>query len=134
MRRRPLTGTAPFLCCLNNKQHLIKFPLFRISKTLLDPFCSQALVILVLFFQIFSIIEFTKPNSRHNSVFLFSISPINLTRSLTLITSFVYGCIHVINLLVSCYLQDWKNKGKLYAQSEWQSLYPGSLSGIYPAT
>jgi hypothetical protein len=55
-------------------KHHLDITLFRLSKLfILDPFLSNTLIILVLFFQIIWIVEFTRPNPRHKSAFFFSI-------------------------------------------------------------
>ena len=55
------------------RERLIDLTFFSISKQLffLDPFCSNSLITVVLFFQIFLILEFTKPNSRNTPAFFF---------------------------------------------------------------
>jgi hypothetical protein len=55
---------------------------------ILDPFCSNTLIILVLVLHIIWITEFTTQNSRYQSAFHFpfSICPITSTFSLTLKT------------------------------------------------
>lgn len=82
MRRGTLTGTLSILCCWN---HLRSASLMSLhsgfqNHFLLEPFHSNALVILVLFLQIFWIIEFIRPNSQHtlNFFFPFFISHITL--------------------------------------------------------
>jgi hypothetical protein len=81
MRRGPLIGTLSLLCCLN---HLSSASLMSLrsgfqNHFILDVLCSNALIILILFLQIFWIVEFTRPNSRHTSAFLFSFAICHIT-------------------------------------------------------
>jgi hypothetical protein len=69
MRRRSLTGALPLLCCLNHFSSASSTSLcsgFR-KRFILDPFCSNALIIMVLLFQIVWIVEFTIRSSLHAS-------------------------------------------------------------------
>ena len=68
------------LCCLNHLNSASSTSprsgfryRFRYRFTL-NPFCSNALIIFVLFFQIVWFVEFTRPNSRHTSAFLLTFS------------------------------------------------------------
>ena len=87
--------TATSLSCLN---HLSSSPLSSLHSGFRDRFVlnslySKALTTLVLFFQTFFFLEFTIPNSRHNSAFfffLFSICRINLTFPSTLKTFLLF--------------------------------------------
>ena len=60
------------LSCLNQLSSASSASLrssFR-NHFILDPLCSKALIILVLFFQMIWIVEFTRPNSRQSASFL----------------------------------------------------------------
>ena len=73
MRRRPLTYTLSLIYCLKYLNTASATSLrsgFRI-RNILDPFCSNALIILVLSFKIIWFVEFTRPNFRHTSAFIF---------------------------------------------------------------
>jgi len=69
----------------------------------LDPFCSNALIILVLFFQIIWIVEFTTPNSRYMSAFFlsFSVCHITLTFPSTLKSFLVFVTVAMLSLYQS---------------------------------
>ena len=70
MRRERLTGTLSlvFLSSISSTSPLSGFQ----NHFSLNLFCSNTLIILVLFLQIIWIIEFTRPNSQHTQAFLFS--------------------------------------------------------------
>ena len=53
-RRGPFNGTLSILCCLNTlcSVPLKSFPSDFLNRFILDPFCSNTLIIVVLFFQI----------------------------------------------------------------------------------
>ena len=68
MSRGQLTGTTlTLISSLNNLSTALSTSLFSgfRNRFILDLFRSNALVILVLFFQMIWIVEFTRPNSRH---------------------------------------------------------------------
>jgi len=72
MRRCQLIGTLSRICDLNDLWNASLTSLrsgFR-NRFVLDPFSSNTLIILVLFFQIVWVVEFTIPNSRHTSGFI----------------------------------------------------------------
>lgn len=73
IRRSPLTGTLSLFCCLYHLRSASSPSLHSRFRSLffLDLFSSNALIILVPFFQIFWIIKFTRPNFRHRSPFFF---------------------------------------------------------------
>ena len=73
MRRRPLIVTLSLSCCLSNfsSASLTSLPSGFRNRLILDPFCSNTAIILVTFFQIVWIVEFTGPNSWHVFTFLF---------------------------------------------------------------
>jgi hypothetical protein len=73
VKRGPVTGTLSLLCCFNHLSSASSTSLasaFR-NRFILDPFCSTALIILVLFFQILWMVKLTRSNSWHASAFFF---------------------------------------------------------------
>ena len=73
MTRGPFIVTLSLLCCLNNSSSASSTSLRSGSRNpfSLDPFCSNAPIILVLLFLIIWIVEFTRPNSPTHVSFLF---------------------------------------------------------------
>jgi hypothetical protein len=73
MKSGPIIGSLlSLLSCLNQLSSASSTSLgssFR-NHFILDPLFSKALIILVLFFQIILIVEFTRPNSRQPTSFL----------------------------------------------------------------
>lgn len=103
MRRGTLNGTFVTSCCLD---YLNSFSLpslhsgFR-NCFMLDPFCSNSLIIFLLFYQTIWIAEFTMPNSWHTSasIFPFSICHTTLTFPFKLTTFHLF----VMVAISSCY-------------------------------
>ena len=91
-------------------RHHLDITLFRLSKLfILDPFLSNTLILLVLFFQIIWIVEFMRPNPRHKSAFFFSIFCCSYHFIFSFDTHnipFFHHCSHFITLPVSCLLQE----------------------------
>jgi hypothetical protein len=74
------------------------------KRFIFDPFCSNALISFVLFFQIVWIVKFTTPNSRHMSASLFALFYLSYHCNLSFDAQnlpFVYDCNQVITLPVS---------------------------------
>jgi len=70
----PLTGSLSLLSCFNHLSSVSLTSLrsgFR-NGFILEPLCSNALIILVLSFQIFWMVEFIRSNSRHALASFFS--------------------------------------------------------------
>ena len=80
MRIGPLAGILPLLCCYKHVSRAASTSLLSgiRSRSIPYPFRSNPLNILVLFLQVVWIAEFTRPNCRNTSAFLFSISPVTL--------------------------------------------------------
>jgi len=77
MRRRSLTGTVSTACCLNDlRSASLTSLLSGFRKRFMVDFSSNAIRILIVFFQTFFIVEFTKPDSWYSqltfSIFYFS--------------------------------------------------------------
>jgi len=112
------------LCCSNHLSSASSTSLrsdFR-NRSILNPFCSKAPIILFLFLQIFWIVEFTRPNFRHTPTFFFpySVSRMTLNIHSTLKNNFfpTLATLLLHQSPVNC--RSWKveGKGKLYARSE----------------
>ena len=88
MRRGPLTGTLSFLFCLNHLSSTSSMSLQSGFQNcfILNSFCSNALIIFILFFQIVWITEFTRPNSWHLSNLLFPYSICHIRTFLLFVT------------------------------------------------
>jgi hypothetical protein len=84
MRRGLLTGTLSLLSCLNCLSSTWSMPLHSCfwNSCILYLFCSNVLILLVLFFQIIWIIVFTRPNPWHVR-FIFSIFSMSYQFSLS---------------------------------------------------
>jgi hypothetical protein len=76
MRIRPLTGTLLLLSWFNylNSTSSTSLRSDFLNRFIHDPFLSNALIILVLFFKMFWRVEFISPNSLHTSSFFFLFS------------------------------------------------------------
>jgi hypothetical protein len=101
--RRPLNGTWSPLCCLDYLSSVSLTSLhsgFQNCFTL-NPFCSNTLIIFLIFFQTIWLLEFTIPNSWHTSAsfFPFSICHITLTYPFKLTTFLLF----VMVAISSCY-------------------------------
>ena len=101
MRRAPLNGTLSLVSCLNQLSSTSCTSLHSGFQDyfILDLFCSNAVIILVLFFQIVGVVEFTRPNFQHISTlcFLFSVSLITLTFPLTLKTFLLFVTVAILS-------------------------------------
>lgn len=107
-------------CCWNHLSNASSTSLlwgFRI-RFILDPLCLNALIILLMFCQMFWIVEFTRPNSRHTSVFFssfylsynfnFSFDAWNL--------SCIRDCISVFTLPTCCELEYWRSANMMLSK------------------
>jgi hypothetical protein len=107
MRTAPLTETLSFLSCLNHLSRALPALCSGLrNRFILHPFCSNALIILLLSLQIVCIVEPTRQNSRHTSASFFIppfyIALTSLIFASTLKTVTVGDGSHDINLPVSC--------------------------------
>ena len=76
-QKRTATGTpASLICCLNHCSSVSSTSLLSGLQTpfTLDPFCSNALIILVPSCRILWLAQFTRPNSRHTSAIFIPLS------------------------------------------------------------
>jgi len=136
MRKGPLIDSVSLLCYFKpTKQRLIDVTVaqaFR-YRFILNPFCSNALIIFVLFFQTVGLVEFTRPNSWHTSAFFFTF-PIYLITFPFKAKNLPYirDCIHVLPRKQSP--GNCRSRGKLYAQSELLLVVSLSRPAMYMAT
>jgi len=99
IRRGPLTGTLSLLCCLSHLSSASLTSLrsgFR-NRFILDQFCSNALTVSVLFFQIVRIIEFADKIPTCLLCFPFSICRITLTFPSTLNTFLLFVTVALLS-------------------------------------
>jgi len=95
------------------QQRHIDVTSFRLTKSfLLDPFCSHALIIFFLFFQIVCIIEFMKSNSHtwwlpSFSIFYFS-NHFNLFFNAQTVCWWLQPCYHFTTLLLSAGVEKYR--------------------------
>jgi hypothetical protein len=137
MRWGPLTGKVSLLCCLNhlNSASSTSFRSGFQNRFILDPFRSNALVILVLFFQIVWLQNLGDhiPDTRQLS-FLHFLFVVSLYFSFdALYLPFIRDCSHVTTLPVSCELQEETRRRKLYVQCELPLVLWFSWPEIYVA-
>jgi len=131
----PLTGTLSPLFCLKHFSSSSSTSLrsyFR-NRLILYPFCSTALRILVLFYQIFWRVEFTRQNSRHMSAFLFPLYIPRITLTFSTIKNFLLLASVAMLSLYQCPLKckSGKVRGQLYSPREVLLCSSLSRHGIY---
>jgi hypothetical protein len=105
-RRGPLSVTLSLLSSLNHLSSASSTSLLSDFRNLhiIYLFCENALIILLLFFEIIWIIEFTRPNLRHTSAFFPPIFYLSYQFNFFFDAQnfpFVRDCSHVITLPVS---------------------------------
>jgi hypothetical protein len=137
MKRGPLNRPLSPLCCLDylNSVSLTSLHLGFRNCFMLDPFCSNALII--FFFPDHLNCRIYNTKFLTHISFLFSIFYLSYHFNFSFQAHdlpFIHDGSHLIMLSISHWLQEKKHRGQLYAQSELPLLLSCSRPGIYVAT